>query len=114
MNRTPIRANRYRDCEICDGQVDTFGTGYIKRRENSAVRHRLCHDLSSPPEGYVWVWDSESSTDAGVPHQYNCGHKILAPMSQRPHFCPECNNLEHVDGSWELAENDQDQESVSS
>lgn len=114
MNRTPIRVNRYKGCEVCGGQVDTFGTGYIKNRGDGTVRHRLCDAHGSPPEGYVWVWDSESSTDAGIPHQYNCGHKILAPMCQRPHFCPGCNDLERVDGSWKLVENEPEQETVPS
>lgn len=84
-------SDRYEECTICGGSIDSLSPGYYKS-SSEKFRHALCHETGEPPEGYVL---EVTETDACCTNrQYNCGHTVYAPVSEQPSLCPECNPSE--------------------
>lgn len=88
-------------CDICDGRIDVTLPGYYKSTNDMTFRHSTCHEQGEAPEGYVWEWDHDKPKTC-MNKQFNCGHTIYSPPNAWPQACPECNDLEYVDGSWEV------------
>jgi len=98
--------DEYEQCDICDGGIDLTSAGYFKSSNDETFRHALCHENGEPTEGYVAeITDTEKCC---TNRQYNCGHKIYAPQTEQPTFCPECNDLEYDGEEWSV-EPDTDQ-----